>query len=58
MNEQSQNWSTLSPEERKKALFLQQKQTLDIFLANHAIDQKQYNKSLGDLREKMEIRDE
>ena len=58
MNEQNQNWSTLSPEDRKKALFLQQKQTLDIFLANHAIDQKQYNKSLGDLREKMGIRDE
>ena len=42
-------------QEKKLRLFLQQKQTLDIFLKNGAISQAQYNKSLGDLREKMGI---
>jgi len=44
-----------TPEEKKLRLFLQQKQTLDTFLKNGAISQAQYNKSLGDLREKMGI---
>ena len=35
---------------QKIGLFLQQKQTLDTFLANHAISQAQYQKSLGDLQ--------
>lgn len=39
----------LSPDEKKKQLFLEQKHTLDIFLANGAITQAQYNKSYGDL---------
>lgn len=43
----------LSPEEKKKQLFLNQKQILDTFLEKHAISQAQYDKSLGDLREKM-----
>ena len=46
-------WSQLSPEEKKKQLFLNQKQTLDLFLERKAICQAQYDKSLGDLREKM-----
>ena len=45
-----------TPEEKKLRLFLQQKQTLDTFLKNGAISKAQYNKSLGDLREKMGIR--
>lgn len=40
-------------DEKKKLLFLQQKQTHDMFLKNGAITKKQYGKSLGDLREKM-----
>ena len=40
---------TPTPDEKKKALFLEQKRTLDIFLANGAITQAQYNKSYGDL---------
>ena len=40
-------------EEKKKQLFLSQKQTLDTFLANGAITKTQYDKSLGDLIEKM-----
>ena len=46
-------WSQLSPEKKKKQLFLNQKQTLDLFLERKAISQAQYDKSLGDLREKM-----
>ena len=46
-------WETLSPEEKKKELFIRQKHTLDLFLERHAISQSQYDKSLGDLRENM-----
>ena len=46
-------WEPLSPEEKKKELFIRQKHTLDLFLERHAISQSQYDKSLGDLREKM-----
>ncbi len=51
-NEQIE-WSNLSPEEKNKQLFLKQKLTLDLFLEGNAISKKQYDKSLGDLREKM-----
>lgn len=46
-------WNKLSPEEKKKELFLRQKHTLDLFLERSAISQSQYDKSLGDLRDKM-----
>lgn len=46
-------WEKLSPEEKKRELFLRQKRTLDMFLERNAISQSQYTKSLGDLREKM-----
>ena len=46
-------WETLSPEEKKKQLFLNQKKLLDTFLEKNAISKAQYDKSLGDLREKM-----
>ena len=39
----------MSVDEKKKALFLEQKRTLDIFLSNGAISEAQYNKSYGDL---------
>ena len=51
-NEQIE-WSNLSSEEKNKQLFLKQKHTLDLFLERNAISKKQYDKSLGDLREKM-----
>ena len=50
-------WEHLSPEETKKQLYLKQKDLLDTFLDHHAISQAQYNKSLGDLKEKMGIPD-
>lgn len=47
------DWQRMSEEERKKQLFLNQKATLDMFLEKGAISQQQYEKSLGDLKEKM-----
>ena len=52
-NNEQIEWSNLSPEEKNKQLFLKQKLTLDLFLDRNAISKKQYDKSLGDLREKM-----
>ena len=46
-------WEQLSPEDKKKQLFLRQKNTLDLFLERNAISKDQYDKSLGDLIEKM-----
>ena len=57
MTVQKQEWTELSPEEKKEQLFWNQKQLLDTFLKNGAISQAQYQKSLGDLREKMGIHD-
>lgn len=56
--EQSQaSWEALTPAEKKKHLFLRQKELLDTFLAKNAITQAQYDKSLGDLIEKMGMQD-
>mgnify|MGYP006331943519 CR=1 FL=1 len=46
MNTESVDWALLSPEEKKKLLFLKQKNLLDTFLEKHAISQEQYDKSL------------
>ena len=46
-------WELLSPEEKKRQLFFRQKNTLDLFLERNAISKAQYDKSLGDLIEKM-----
>lgn len=46
-------WEGLTPEEKKKQLFLNQKKLLDTFLEKNAISKAQYDKSLGDLRDKM-----
>ncbi|MBQ8630079.1 MAG: hypothetical protein IJ421_11480 [Prevotella sp.] len=54
-NKAVENWTALTPEEKKIQLFLNQKQTLDLFLERGAISQAQYDKSLGDLREKMGV---
>lgn len=57
MSETQTVWENLTPEEKKKQLFLRQKKTLDLFLERHAINQAQYDKSLGDLIEKMGMQD-
>ena len=46
----------MTPEEKKQYLFLNQNKTLDLFLERGAISQAQYDKSLGDLREKMGVK--
>lgn len=46
-------WEQMTPSQKKKQLFLNQKELLDKFLERHAISQAQYQKSLGDLRLKM-----
>ena len=54
---ENQCWSGLSPEEKKKELYLRQKRILDDFLERGAITQAQYDKSFGDLTEKMGMGD-
>ncbi len=56
-NSPDTQWGALSPEDKKKQLFLNQKKTLDLFLERNAISQAQYNKSLHDLIEKMGMQD-
>ena len=46
-------WEKLTPEEKKKQIFLKQKNLLETFLERNAISKAQYEKSLGDLRDKM-----
>ena len=50
-------YSDLTLEEKRVGLFLRQKRTLDLFLERNAISKSQYDKSLGDLIEKMGIKD-
>ena len=46
-------WEQLSPEDKKKQLYLEQKKTLEAFLVRGAISKAQFDNSLGDLTEKM-----
>ena len=46
-------WESLTPEQKKRQLYLQQKQLLEQFLDHGAITEEQYRKSLHDLTEKM-----
>ena len=57
MNEDAA-WEGLTHAEKNRVLFRRQKALLDEFLARGAISKAQHDKSLGDLREKMGIRDE
>ena len=43
----------MNAEEKKHDLYLRQKELLDTFLEHGAISRAQYDKSLGDLTEKM-----
>ena len=47
------DYSQLTSEEKKIKLYLSQKKLLDDFLERNAISKAQYDKSLGDLTEKM-----
>ena len=46
-------WENLTSEEKKAELYRKQKELLDMFLERNAISKAQYDKSLGDLTEKM-----
>ena len=48
-------WETMTHEEKQEWFFREQKDTLDCFLKHGAISKEQYNKSLNDLKEKMEL---
>ena len=56
-NTRKTDWEKLTLEEKNHHLYLQQKETLDTFLAHGAITKAQHDKSLGDLREKMGEKD-
>ena len=49
------DWEKLSPEEKRVQLYLKQKKLLEDFLERGAISKAQYEKSLGDLTEKMGV---
>ena len=46
-------WETLTPEEKRRALYERQVATLKTFLEHGAISQEQHDKSLHDLTLKM-----
>ena len=48
-------WHNLSNEEKRRQLFLNQKELLLTFLEKHAISQEQFDKSYGDLCKKMGV---
>ena len=49
----TESWEKLTYDEKNHQLFLQQKDTLDQFLKTGAISREQHDKSLRDLKEKM-----
>ena len=53
INMEEMKQRTMSAEEKKRELFLRQKELLDTFLEHGAISREQYDKSLGDLTVKM-----
>jgi hypothetical protein len=52
-SDQHSTWSSLSYEDKNRALYLRQKRTLDLFLERGAISQAQHDRSLRDLTVKM-----
>ena len=47
------DWTKMTAEEKKKQLFLRQKELLDLYLEKKAITQADYDKSMKRLQEKM-----
>ena len=52
---EEENREPKTAEMKKRELYFRQKELLDTFLANGAINRAQYDKSLGDLTVKMGI---
>ena len=51
-------WDSLSYAEKNRLLYERQKQMLEEFLERNAISKEQFEKSLHDLKEKMNIMEE
>ena len=49
----TKEYSQMTPEEKRIDLYLRQKKLLEGFLERNAISKAQFDKSLGDLTEKM-----
>ena len=47
------DWTSLDDKEKKRQLFLKQKEMLEIFLEHNAITKEQFEKSYNDLKDKM-----
>lgn len=47
--EAQERWAAMTPAQKKKQLFLNQKELLDKFLARHAISQAQYDEGMAAL---------
>ncbi len=47
------DWDSLSDEDKRRQLYINEKELLDTFLEHHAISREQHDKSLGDLTAKM-----
>jgi predicted Fe-S protein YdhL (DUF1289 family) len=52
--EENKEWNSLTHDQKNHVLFLREKELLDVLLERGAITQAQHDKSLRDLREKME----
>ncbi|MBR2263927.1 MAG: hypothetical protein K6A77_13035 [Clostridiales bacterium] len=50
-----EEWEVLSPEQKRRELYLQQKEILCLFRERNAISQEQYDQSLTDLTKKMHM---
>lgn len=50
---ENETWTEMTAEQKKRKLYEEQKKLLDMFLERRAISRQQYEKSLGDLTEKM-----
>jgi len=55
--EEFEAWESLSPEEKKKQLYLRQKRMLEQFLERNAISKEQFDKCILDMTEKMGMTD-
>ncbi len=55
-DDMEQDLKTMTAEEKKRDLYLRQKELLDTFLEHGAISRAQYDKSLGDLIMKMGVK--
>lgn len=47
--ERQRQWAAMTAEQKKKQLFLDQKELLEKFLSRHAISQEQYQKGMAAL---------